>query len=33
MKEGVRWFETYEEARETAAASGRPILIDFFDPG
>ncbi len=29
----IRWQPSWEEAQTEAAASKRPILIDFWDPG
>ena len=29
----IRWHESLNEARERAAAEGRPLLTYFFAPG
>jgi hypothetical protein len=31
--ESVRWSPSYSEALASASSLGRPLMIDFWDPG
>jgi len=33
MADQIAWVATMEEALKRAAAEGKPILLDFFNPG
>ena len=33
MAAQIEWLASMEEAKKRAAAEGKPILLDFFNPG
>ena len=33
MAETIEWLTSMDEALKTAKSEGKPILLDFFNPG